>query len=169
MIRDISTYKSKCKLKFNHFLFLPVTFRSSMLCFKTCKFNDKLIMLMSRWKVKFCHKNEKKEPSNATFWGRVENYISLICWFKCLLEYTLEFIGLYGMLLTLCHLQVESTAFFGNGPNKVDRPSITSGILFCYMGFCNTARSRFQRIQWNLRLGFLPSSTFNTPFEGYKC
>ena len=164
MNRDISTYKRGCKLKFNHFLFLSVTFRYLMLCFKSCKFNDKLIMLMSHWKVKVCHINERKEPSNATSRGRVEIYISLICWLKCLLEYILEFIGLYDMLLTLCHLQVESTAFFGNGPNKVDRPSITSGILFCYMGFCNTARSRFQRIQWNLRLGFLPSSTVNTPF-----
>ena len=27
------------------------------------------------------------------------------------------------MLLSLCHLQVEAAAFFGNGPNKVDRPN----------------------------------------------
>ena len=122
MIREISAHKSKCKLKFNHFLFLLVTFRSPMRCFKACKFNDELIVLMSRSKVKFCHKNERKDASNASFRGRVENYISLICWFKCLLGYTLEFIGLYDMLLTLCHLQVEAAAFFGNGPNKVDRP-----------------------------------------------
>ena len=122
MIREIYAHKSKCKLKFNNFLFLLVTFRSPMLCFKACEFNDKLIVLMSRSKVKFCHKNERKYASNATFRGRVENYISLICWFKCLLEYTLEFIGLYGMLLTLCHLQVEATVFFLNEPNKVDRP-----------------------------------------------
>ena len=120
MIREISAHKSKCKLKFNHFLFLLVTFRSAMLCFKACKFNDKLIVLMSRSKVKFCHKNERKDASNASFRGRVERYISLICWFKCLLGYTLEFIGLYDMLLSLCHLQVEAAAFFGKGPTVLE-------------------------------------------------
>ena len=121
-IREISAYKSKCKLKFNHFLFLLVTCRFPMLCCKACKFNDKLTVLMSHSKVKFCKKKERKEASNATFRGRIETHISLICWFKCLLGYTLEFIGLYDMLLTLWPLQVEATAFFGNGPNKVDRP-----------------------------------------------
>ena len=80
MTRDISTYKRGCKLKFNHFLFLSVTFRYLMLCFKSCKFKDKLIMLMSHWKVKVCHINERKGLSNATSRGRVEIYISLICW-----------------------------------------------------------------------------------------
>ena len=37
-------------------------------------------------------------------------------------EYTVEFMGLYDMIILLCGLKVEESVIFGNGPNRVDRP-----------------------------------------------
>ena len=124
MIREILAYKSESKLMFDPFLFLLVTFRSAMLCLRAWKFNYKLRVLMSRSKWKLWGKNEKNEASNATFCDRVENVISLICRFGCLLRYTVEFMGLYDMIILLCGLKVEESVIFGNGPNRVDRPHL---------------------------------------------